>query len=471
MIRVKKTYFAISIALVILICVLLFVEGGKKKRVRQARALVTIDTTEPTTHNYDVLKNYIGTLYPAHTFDVHSKVGGRIVEMNYDIGDRVENGAVIALIDDTQYQLSYRQAEGKLNMEESKVRQKQMAIDLAQREFERMKALRAEKVISESQLEKAQYDFERQKLTFEVDQASLGNQKTAVELSELQLSYTQIEARWSTDEVGGTRLLAERFVDEGVIINQNKPIATIIDVGLLKAEIFVGEAEYPYFKAGMKVTIEVDAYEGDKFEGEVARVAPFLNEQTRQAKVQITVQNPDLRLRPGMFARTSVVFQTRNGVNMLPKSCIVESRNNEGVYLYDEEEKKVYFRPVEIGDVRDGMAEILNVRQLNMPVVSIGQQMVRHGLLVNHVKDREPTAADARRLAAQKRAAEAAEKRAANAAKREAAKKQGGGKANAKKAAPGKANPDKEKPGNAESEQPAPKVAATQAGEADPKGN
>ncbi len=412
MIQVKKRYLTISIALVILICGLLFIEGGKKKRVREDRALVTVDTTEVTTHDYDVVKGYIGTLYPAHKFDLHSKVGGRIIEMNYDIGDVVENGAVIALIDDTQYQLSYKQAQGKLNMEESKVRQKQMAIDLAEREYERMKALRAEKVISESALEKAQYDFERQKMTFEVDQASLSNQKTAVEMSELQWSYTKIEARWSVDEQGGTRVLAERFVDEGVIINQNKPIATIIDVGLLKAEIFVGEIEYPYFKPGMAVTIEVDAHPEAKFEGIVERVAPFLNEQTRQAKVLITVQNPDLLLRPGMFARTSVVFEIREGVNMLPKACIVESRNQEGVYLYDEETKRVEFRRVNIGDVREGMVEILNVNQLNLPVVSIGQQMVRHGMLVNHVKDRPLTPAQIKAQEAAAKRAEIAKKRA-----------------------------------------------------------
>ncbi|MCB1123365.1 MAG: efflux RND transporter periplasmic adaptor subunit, partial [Verrucomicrobiae bacterium] len=292
----------------------------------------------------------------------------------------------IGRIDGTQYELAYKQAKVRLEMEESKVRQKEIAIDLAKREFERMTALRAEKVISESALEQAQYDFERQKLTFEVDIASLENQKTAVELADLSWSYTNIEARWAADEGGGTRVLAERFVDEGEIINQNKPIATIIDVGLLKAEIFVGETEYPHFKAGMKVSIEVDAFPGTPFEGLVERVAPFLNEQTRQAKVLISVKNPELRLRPGMFARTSVVFEHRSGVSMLPKVCIVESQDRNGVYLYDEEKNQVLFQPVQIGDVRDGYAEILNTEDRSKPVVSIGQEMVRNGQYVRHTE-------------------------------------------------------------------------------------
>ncbi len=381
---VKKRYLLTTLTLVVLMAAFVFIGERKDKSIRRERALVTIDTTELVTVNYDVIKRYIGTLYAANKFEVNSKVAGRVVEMNYDIGDVVENGTIIGRIDDTQYKLAYKQAKGRLEMEESKVRQKEIAIDLAKREFERMTALRAEKVISESALEQAQYDFERQKLSFEVDVASLENQKTAVELSELTLSYSKIEARWAEDRTPRTRILAERFVDEGEIINQNKPIATIIDVGVLKAEIFVGESEYPHFKAGMKVSIEVDAFPGEQFEGVVDRLAPFLNEQTRQAKVLIRVRNRDLRLRPGMFARTSVVFEHRTGVQVLPRQCIVESQDKNGVYLYDPDEKQVIFQAVQIGDVVDGNAEILNVGEINKPVVSVGQQMVRNGQFVRH---------------------------------------------------------------------------------------
>lgn len=383
----KIRYLVITLMLTVLIIIMLLTGDGQKQLERQNRALITVDTTELTAYDYDVEMGYIGTLYPANEFSVNSKVAGRIVDMNYDIGDKVENGAVIAQIDETEYLLDYKQAEGKLAMEVSKVEQKQMAIDLAEREFDRMKALREEKVISESQLEKAQYDFERQRLTLDMDQASLANQQTAVEISQLRLSYTKIQARWSEEEDDGTRVLADRFVDVGEIINTNKPIASIMEIGLLKAEIFVGEKEYPNFKIGMKVTIEVEAFPNDTFEGQVERVAPFLNEQTRQAKVQISVVNDDLKLRPGMFARTKVVFSHREGVKMLPKECIVEYRNTDGVYLYDEENQQVLFQRVQVGAVHENNIEILNANVINKPVVNIGQHMVRHLMKVNHVKN------------------------------------------------------------------------------------
>lgn len=385
--NLKKRYLAISAVLVALIIFMLVTGDGQKALERANRALITVDTTELATYNYDIELTYIGTLYPQNEFAVHPKVTGRIVGINYDIGDIVENGSIIAHIDDTQYQLQYLQAEGKLAMERSKVQQNQMAIDLAEREFDRMTALREERVISESQLEKAEYDFERQKINFDMDQASLYNQETAVEISKLQLSYTNIEAKWSEEEDYGTRVVAQRFVDVGEIVNTNRPIASIMEIGLLRAEIFVGEKEYPKFKIGMNVTIEVDAFPNSSWQGQVERVAPFLNQQTRQAKVLISVKNDDLRLRPGMFARTRVIFDHREGVVMLPKECIMEWRNDDGVYLYDDEQKQVFFQRVLVGAVHGDNIEILNAKVIDKPVVNVGQHMVRHAMKVNHIKD------------------------------------------------------------------------------------
>ena len=107
-INLKKRYLGISAVLVALIIFMLVTGDGQKRLQRAARALITVDTTELATYSYDVELTYIGTLYAENEFSVHSKVSGRIVGINYDIGDVVENGATIARIDDTQYQLQYQ---------------------------------------------------------------------------------------------------------------------------------------------------------------------------------------------------------------------------------------------------------------------------------------------------------------------------------------------------------------------------
>lgn len=377
-----------------LIALLLLVGNAGKTPPKKERRLLTIDTTQLVNTNFEVAKGYIGTLYPAHTFELHSNVGGRIIQMNYDIGDTVQNNAVVALLDDTSYQLELKQVQGRLNIEKSKVRQKEMSIELAEKEYQRTLAMRAEKVVSESSLEKAKFDLEQKQMTFEVDKANLEMQERALELSELKLSYTQVKARWAEDEDLGTRVLAERFIDQGSMINPNTTIATIIDVGMLKAEIFVGEKEYPHFRPGMKVKIEVDAFPNQLFEGTIERLAPFINEQTRQAKVLISVPNKDLRLRPGMFARTSVIFRTRKDVPMIPRTCIVSVNNESGVYLYDSKTQKAKFLPVEIGAIRSGKAEIKNADEITKPVISVGQHMVRDGEKVHHIEDDPETNED-----------------------------------------------------------------------------
>lgn len=403
MTKTNKIYLFISLGLVALICLMWFIDNGGEKRKERERRLLTIDTTEIQGVDYEVSKGYIGTLYAAHTFELHSNVNGRVMEIYYDIGDYIENNATVALLDDTSHQLDLKVVEGKLNIEKSKVKQKEMSIALAEKEYHRTLAMRAEKVVSESSLEKAKFNFEQKEMTFDVDKANLEMQETALELSKLKLSYTKIKAHWTENEENGTRVLAERFVEQGAMVNTNTTIATIIDIGLLKAEIFVGEKEYPHFKSGMKVKIEVDAFPNRYFEGTVERLAPFINEQTRQAKVQISVPNPDLLLRPGMFARTGVIFRNRENVQMLPKTCIVSLNNKSGVYLYNSKSKRVSFLPVKIGAVRSGNAEIINASDIDKPVVSVGQHMIRDKELVQHIADKNNENTEEKRITSAKK--------------------------------------------------------------------
>lgn len=375
----KNKYLYVCVFLIFSILLLVMINPQKKVNKKRKRARITIETTRLSPRSFEVSKDYIGTFYPAGKFAVHSKVGGRLIHVRYNLGDPVQNGAVIAELDDVIIGLELKQAERKLQAEQSKVSQKQMSIDLAQKEYTRMIALRDEKVVSESSLEKAQYDFEQKKLTLDADRAGLKMQETAVEMARLRLSYTDIAAQWTQGTDSGTRIVAERFVDEGAMVTPNTPIVSIIEIGTLFVEIFVGEREYPQFESGMKVWIDLDAFPGRKFEGRVARVAPFINESTRQAKVQIEVENPDLELRPGMFARTSVVFDMRKDVPMLPAVCIAKEKNVRGVFMYDETDETVHFLPVSVGMIRDGYAEILNFTEVNSPVVIVGQHMLRDG--------------------------------------------------------------------------------------------
>ncbi len=379
----KKKYVITCAILILVIVVLQFVGKGRGRREARHVPLYSIETTQLENRDFDTFKGYIGTLYPSHEFKLHSKVGGRITKMHYDVGDRLPNGVIVAEIDDVRYGLEFKQARAKLNIEESKVRQKEMSIAMAEKEYKRMQALRDELVISESDLEKAKYDFEQKIMTLEADRANLQMQQTAVEMANLNSSYTDIQALWRGDAVeDGCYVLAERFVDEGAMITSSTALGTIMNIGLLEAEIFIGEKEYPYFRPGMKVEISVDAFPDDLFEGSVYRVAPFINEQTRQAKVLVTVKNDDLRLRPGMFSRVRVVFNSRSNVPMLPDMCVIDYKGKKGVFLYDAETELVAFQELEIGVVRDGFAEILNPEAITKPVVSVGQHMLKDELKV-----------------------------------------------------------------------------------------
>ncbi len=387
----KKRYLFISIALCIVIGILYFNKDAKKKNsgYKKPKAGIVIEVTQLKRIDININKNYIGTLYPSKKFNVTSRISGRVKKLHYDIGDPIENAAVIAELEDTLSRLEYEQVRGNLKINQSKMRQKELAISLAENEFNRMLALRDRKVISESDLEKAKFRLEQEKITYQIDKANLASQQTEVQIADFKLQQTKITAFWSNAEKDNAypRIVGERFVDEGTVINPNTPIVSILDIKELFAEIFVGEKEYPNFRDKMKVKIKVDSHPKEEFVGIISRIAPFINDNTRQAKVQIKIQNPDSKLRPGMFARCSVNLKSFKEVPTLHKRCIVNRKDLNGVYIYNPETQMASFQPVQLGKYQSKRIEILNPEALDDKwVVSTGQHILREGEKVSLLK-------------------------------------------------------------------------------------
>jgi RND family efflux transporter MFP subunit len=373
-----KTYASLAVALLGLIAYLYQHEPSKPSREKPDSKPKIIDITSVETKNYPLFKNYIGTLYPASHFKLNAKIGGRIVDLHCEVGDPIKNGQTIASIDNTIHRLELNQAQARLKIEQAKLMQIQKTIVLSRKDTQRMQTLRDQQVISVSALEQSQYQLEQKLINLEGSQAQVSLQETAVKMSELRLAHSDIKAQWSDNTTQGY-VLAERYVDVGETVTPNNAVASIMDIGHMNAEIFVGEQNYPKFSRGMKVCLNVEAFPGLSFQGEVSQVAPFINEQTRQAKVLIRVENPEHKLRPGMFARTRVIFEYKSNLAMIPRSCVVDHKGKTGVFLFDDKKNIVRFQTVNTGIYRHQLVQIVNEEALNAPIVSVGQHMLKNG--------------------------------------------------------------------------------------------
>jgi len=161
-------------------------------------------------------------------------------------------------------------------------------------------------------------------------------------------------------------------------LNSGSPLVSVLDIGTLVAEIDVIESDYARVKVGQPASISSDSWPGEEFSGRIARVAPMLKEESRQARVEIEVANPGLKLKPGMYARARITWQIKPQATAVPSAAIYKHKGEEGVFLVDKASSKVSFIPVEKGIVTTKYVEILSPA-LSGEVVTLGQDQLDDG--------------------------------------------------------------------------------------------
>ncbi len=337
-------------------------------------APVAVEVADAMREPISDVARFSGTLVPHSYFVVAPKVAGRLERLFVDIGDIVESPVLVAVLDDAEYAQQVEQARAELRVAEANVEEARSARDVEQREYERIAALREKQIASESEHDAARARFAAQESRYRVAQAQVAQRAAALAASEVRLSYTNIDVSWE----GGTRWVAERFVHEGTMLRANDPIVSIIDISSMTAEIYVIERDYAKIRVGQQALIRADALGGTVFEGEVVRVAPLLRERSRQARVEIKVDNPHGLLKPGMFAQAQINFGTRENATVVPVASLVRRNNVEGVFVADMTEMKASFVPVKLGIQSGGRVEILE-GDIEGPVVVLGQHLLSDG--------------------------------------------------------------------------------------------
>ena len=336
---------------------------------------------------------FTGSLVPKSQFVVASKATGWLRELLVDIGDRVTRNEVIAVLDDEQFTRQVEQARAELQVAKANAENGASALDLAKREYERITALREKQIASVAEMDAAAAQYNASQTQLKVTLAQVAQREAALEAAKLQLSYTQVRAFWEAGDPN--RVVGERFVDEGALVQMNQPIVSILENNPLVAVVFVIERDYPKIRIGQQAIITTDAYPGRTFAGSIQRVAPLIRETSRQARVEIEVPNPDHLLKPGMFIRAQVEFATHENVTLAPFSAIVRRSGQEGVFLVEAAAPdatnsqmpkgpsqgpawQVRFVPVTTGIVNGEVVEIVEP-EISGSVVTLGNHLLEDG--------------------------------------------------------------------------------------------
>lgn len=290
---------------------------------------------------------YASNLEPWKQVNIASNAPGRIAEIFVEEGDTVESGDRLVRMQDTQLQ------------------QARIAYETAKREFERLEPLYEQGAVTQQQLDLAQTEFENAQINLEL-------------LEENTLLNSTIDG-----------VVTAKWFEEGEFYlstpteSGSPGIVQIMQLNPLKLVVNINESQLPYIKKGEPVHLTVDAFPNEEFESEVNRVFPTVDPNTRTFRVEVTINNDNYRLKPGMFARATIETRSHNAL-FVPREALIRgtSTNSQDVLFIIDEDNTVVRQVVKVGIFIDESVAIEDGVQPGQHVVVKGKQRIENGMKV-----------------------------------------------------------------------------------------
>jgi len=354
-------------------------EDAPAARRGGAARVMPVEVGEVGTGRMEWRRLFSGTLEASAELAVAPKISGRIARILVDLSDRVKRGDEVALLDDAEYAQAVTSAQAELAVATAQASEAANRKELSEGEFTRIDTLQKRGVASDAALDTAKTEVIMRRSALQVAQANVEARQAALATAEIRLSYTRITAVWS--EGDDTRVVAERFANEGDTVAANTPLFSVVRLQPIRAVFFVPERDYALIQPGQRVDLFTDAFPGEAFPGEVSRISPVFREDSRQARVEIVSGNADERLKPGMFVRARAVLQTVEDAVHVPLAALSSRAGETGVFLLDETANTVGWVPVQTGIESDGRVQIVSP-PIKGRVVTLGHQLLADGVPV-----------------------------------------------------------------------------------------
>jgi HlyD family secretion protein len=262
-----------------------------------------------------------GTVNAVTTVSVGSQVSGTIKRLMVDYNSPVKKGQLLAQIDPSTFQAQVDQAMANLWSAKANMEKAAVATLDARRTLQRSKDLFAQNFIARSDLDTAETNALSAEAQQKVSQAQVGQAQAALKIAETNLQYTNI-----LSPVNGT--VISRSVDIGQTVAASFQTPTLFsiaqDLTKMQIDTNVDEADIGKILVGQAVSFTVDAYPDTIFTGKVAvvRNAPITVSNVVTYDVVIQVENPQLKLKPGMTANVSITIEIHPDVLRIPNAAL-----------------------------------------------------------------------------------------------------------------------------------------------------
>ena len=384
-----------------------------QSRAKQTTSAVEVEAIPPTSGGIQRTTTQPGSVIPDKSAALFAKVSGYLQKQSVDIGSKVKEGDVLAVIDvpelhkqverskaaldqanaevvQAKARVTTAEAEAKaaremVKLHEANVEDAQSMKNFRQKVYDRMYRLaKEEKAIDmklvdekEEQLHASDAALTSAKASVlgaeaqadaadaKVDQAKadLVNAQANVEVADAQLQKDKVLAQYTVIRSPYTGIITSRHFWPGDFVQSRDqgaamPLLTVQKTDVMRVKVQVPDADVPFTNAGDKATVTIDALPGRTFPGEVSRTAGAEDSETRTMRVEIDLDNKEGILRDGMYGKVTInLEQSSNGL-AVPSSCLTVESERGKASLYVIRDGKAHKVTVSVGDDNGLMTEI-----------------------------------------------------------------------------------------------------------------
>jgi membrane fusion protein, multidrug efflux system len=286
----------------------------------------------------------VGTTLARQAVDIVSLTSGRVAEIAFSPGARVEAGAVLVRLDDAAERAAVAEAQAGL-------RETELALDRARK-------LRANNTVAQATVD-------------ELEAAYLGA-SARVDAAQKQLADRTVSAPFPG-------VVGIREVDIGARVDDETVLTTLDDLAEIEIEFSVPEIYFGQVRDGQAVSATSSAFPRRTFQGRIATIDTRIGQVSRAFRVRAVIPNPDLTLPAGMFMHVEVVLEERPAV-VIPEEAVIAE--GDGAFVFTVEDGRARRRPVRLGQRTAGTVEVLEGLEVGEPVVREGIQRLRDGVSV-----------------------------------------------------------------------------------------
>jgi HlyD family secretion protein len=363
----------------------------------------------------------VGSLIGLATIEAVPKVNGRLEAVYVRLGDRVNKGQRIAKIEDSQIVEQVKQAQAAYQVAAATIRQREADLQLATTNLERAQNLSERQLIPKQTFDDTQSRHQAALAQLDLAKAQYAQAQARIDELKATLADTEITSpvsgfigkraldpgAWVTPnssfvsvvDISIVRLVAnvvekdleitspvsgfigKRALDPGAWVTPNSSFVSVVDISIVRLVANVVEKDLRKIMPGLRADVEADALPGEKFTGRVARVAPVLDPATRTAQIEVEIENPQYRLKPGMYSKVHFAVDAREKALVIPTEALVEVRSDRGVFVPAEGEQGnvATFKKLEIGLIGTELVEVTAGLSEGERVVTTGAAALREG--------------------------------------------------------------------------------------------